>query len=105
MCLLGLELSPIEKGNVAYLFSSGIDFLKRNRVDYQTIVISCCIIQLEKLHWNFSRVVTEPELMFLKKNIENTLCQKSGKTLYIIHREENPILLEPIKRRSYILII
>ena len=40
-CLLGIELSPIEKGNIAHLFSSGIDFLKRNRGDYQAIVFSC----------------------------------------------------------------
>lgn len=104
-CLLGIELSDVQKENVAYLFSSGIDFLKKNREDYQKIIFSCSIIRLEKLGWKYGKIQAEPELLFLKKYLQQYTCASSAKTLYLLHREEDPILLEPIKKQGLVLVI
>jgi hypothetical protein len=105
ICLLGMELAAIEKGDVAHLFAAGSDFLLKNRGDYKGIIISYCTIQLEKLGWEYGFVYAEPQLLFLKKPLEMALDTESSNSLYLIHNKENPMLLKPIRKPSYILII
>ncbi len=104
-CLLGIELSEIKGGDTASLFDAGADFLLIKRKVYQKIICSLATIQLQKLNWRYGSIQSEPELIYLKKYLEkNTICT-GAKPLYLVSREENPILLEPMKKERFVLLV
>ncbi len=105
MCLLGFELSLYKGGDVCFLFDSGADFLHKNRGDYQKLIQAFALVQLAKIRWKFSAIECEPELVHLKKFLLKTLLQDGSKTLYLLHRTDNPILKEPVCKNSYVLIV
>jgi hypothetical protein len=105
LCLLGVELAPYNGGNVAFLFDGSMNFLHKNRVDYQKMIQSFTLIQLTKLRWTFSHIECEPELIHLKTFLLKNVPQKGEKILFLLHRKNNPILKVPIYKRAYVLIV
>ncbi len=105
LCLLGFEIAAYKGGDVCLLFDTGADFLHKNRSDYQKIIQSFALIQLVKIRWKFSQIECEPELAHLKKFLEKSHPQDGHKILYLLHRRKDPILKEPIRKNSYILIV
>lgn len=104
-CLVGFELAEIEGGDKAAVFAHGLSFIYSKRKEYQEIIISCTIIQLSRLRWGFNTIYCEPELIYLKRALEKKLPRSGPIPLYLIHRKQDPILLEPIKKHSKILFI
>ena len=104
-CQIGFELAEVVDGDRAELFSAGMDFIYSKRREYQELIISCAIVQLSRLQWNYHTIYCEPELIYLKKALEKKIPTRGRRPLYLIHCRENPILLAPIKKHSKILYI
>jgi hypothetical protein len=104
-CLLGIELGAIKRGDTASLFDVGADFLLTKRKAYQEIIISCATVQLQKLNWRYGSIESEPELIYLKKYLDKATLSEAEKPLYLVSREVNPILLEPMKKDRFVLLI
>lgn len=106
LCLLGLELKQVRPWEpIAHLFESKAPFLIANRAQYKELIIALTVVQLSKLKWKYGRIQCEPELIYLKKYLEKNTSLFGYKTLYIIHRENNPILREAMRKDCFLLII
>ena len=102
--MLGIEFGQ-KKNNVIHLFSAGIDFLHRPRGEYQRLIESFALIQLNKYHVNFDQIECEPELIFLKKFLGKKIKATGDHHLFLILREYKPILKRPIEKHDTILLI
>lgn len=103
-CLLGIELADYSDGNSCHLFEANLSFLKKKRTSYQELICKFTHVQLSRIKWKFSHIECEPELIYLKKYLEKNLPSNGSKILYLISRKD-PILLRPMKKHQYILII
>ena len=100
-----MELAEYLGDDVAELFDVGADFLLQKRKKFQEVIISYAVIQLNKIGWEFNKIFCEPELRYLKKALEGKIVMGGCKPLYLISRRVNPILLEPMKKDRYILLV
>ncbi len=106
LCLLGLELKNVRPWEPsAHLFESKAPFLYANRAQYRELLIALTVVQLSKLKWRYGRIQSEPEFIYLRNYLEKNTKLYGHKTLYLIHRENDPILREAIRKDSFVLII
>ncbi len=106
LCISGLELKNVRSWEpFAHLFESKVPFLYANRTHYRKLIIAFTVVQLNRLKWTYGRVHSEPELIYLKKYLEKNTKLNGHKTLYLIHRENDPILKEAMRKDSFVLII
>jgi hypothetical protein len=105
-CILGIELGSLQNDRkIGYLFSEGADFILVDKSKYRDILLQFVIIQINRFKWEYRKIVVEPEFIFLKRELEKYICLDAYKTLYIVHDFVNPVLLEPLSKAHFILII
>ena len=107
-CLPVFDLAPVDRQKnkeVAELFVGGMDFIYSKRKKYQELILSCTLVQLDRLGWRPSEIHCEPELLYLKKGLIGKMGAGGRYPLYLLHRKKNPILLAPMKKRRFLLYI
>ena len=103
-CMLGIELGE-RRRNAIHLFDDGLGFYTLPFRDKPEIIGAFAVIQLSRHRITFGKIECEPELIFLKKYLLKKMELNGEKTLFLVHRERNPILKRPITKYSYVLVV